>query len=300
MPDHIARGHLPGARSRVVAALTTDIARDAARRHGAVAGSSVALSRAATSALMLATLTKGEGEQVTLQVLGDGPLGSLAADATSAGDVRVYVKHPSVLVPGDRLGDGIGRDGVVSVARDLGLRERTSGQSPLVSGEIDEDVESYLVTSEQVPSALAADAVLGADGAPAVAGGLLVQCLPEGSGEGERLVVDLRRRLREGALSAALADSPADAAALVRAVIGGPAADLIVFDTRPVRFHCPCSRPRVADMLALLGESELDSMLREDGGARVTCAFCRERYDVSAIDLVEILEAVRRQARARS
>src|SRR5688500_3598761 len=98
MADHLMRALTTDGAVRIVATVTTDVAREAARRHGAVAGSAVALARGATSGLLLATLTKG-GERVTLQVLGDGPLGGVTADATDAGDVRAYVKNPQALAP---------------------------------------------------------------------------------------------------------------------------------------------------------------------------------------------------------
>src|SRR5688572_18429051 len=189
MADHLMRGLTTldgGGKVRVVAAVTTDVAREAARRHRAVAGAAVALARSATSGLLLATLTKG-GERVTLQILGDGPLGGVTADANDAGDVRAYVKNAEVLAPGGperraALRDAIGRNGVVNVVRDLGVREQYSGQSNIITGEIDEDVEHYLRVSEQVDSALGCEAVLGEGMVIRASAGVLAECMPGGSG----------------------------------------------------------------------------------------------------------------------
>src|SRR4029079_2018900 len=112
---------------------------------------------------------------VTLQVLGDGPLGGITVDAHGDGTARAYVKHPGAGrmdqgAPGTTgpvrptLAAAVGRTGVVSVIRDVGLREDFSGTTEIRSGEIDEDVERYLTESEQVESALACEASAGADG----------------------------------------------------------------------------------------------------------------------------------------
>jgi molecular chaperone Hsp33 len=303
-PGQIARCLLAGGAARLVAALTTAAAREAARRHQAAGTAALALARGATSGLLLSTLTKDE-ERVTLQVLGNGPLGGLTVDASSSGRVRAYLRNPAVRLPPlraaahalDRLSvaPGVGREGIVHVVRDLGLRETFSGETPLVSGEVDEDVEHYLTASEQIDSALSCDGLLDpGGGAIAIAGGMLVQALP-GSG-GAEVVEAARRRLRGGALTRALGDQPLTAEALARAALGEAAADLQVLDVRPVTFHCPCSRDRAAASLTLLGGAELGAMILDDGRAEVICNFCRERYEFSEADL----ETIRRDATGAS
>jgi molecular chaperone Hsp33 len=298
MTDTIVRCVLRDPPLRVVAVTSTGVVREAARRHRAAGGAQVALGRGATCGLLLATLTKG-GEQVTMQVLGSGPLGGLLVDATDAGHVRVSIKNPEVLVPGPRgqrlsVADGIGRRGVVSVARDLGMRFQNTGQSLIVSGEIDEDVEHYLTTSEQIDSALGCEVLLG-DGEVAVSAGVLVQCMP--GEQSAHIVADVRERLRAGGLAALLAPDAAPEAAidpvpLARALLGELGPRLEVLDTRPVRFHCPCTRERVQNSLMLLDVTELESMVSDGQGAEVTCNFCREVYQLTAEEL-EALLAVR-------
>lgn len=289
MTDHILRGLLGDGSARVVAVVTSETAREAARRHGAVAGAAVALARGATAGLLLATLTKG-GERVTLQLVGDGPLGGVTVDANDQGHVRAYLRRAGELVsagPGRRvrLADAIGRSGVVNVVRDLGFKERYSGQSSLVTGEIDEDVEHYLRTSEQIDSALGCDAALAEALEIGAAGGVLVQAMPGGQAA---IVREAQHRLRTGALFAALAGGPVDAEALARAALGDVPFD--VLDTRPVGFRCQCSRQRVTDMLRLLGPEDLEALIAEGRAAEITCNFCNERYEVP----LEELEAVKK------
>jgi molecular chaperone Hsp33 len=291
--DEIVRCLVDGRPVRIVAVTSTRVAREAARRHQAGAAAAIALARGLTAGLLLATLTKDD-ERVTLQVLGDGPLGGLTVDATASGAARAYVKHPGVALralSGQRasLGSAVGRSGLVSVIRDVGLGETFSGRTSIVSGEIDEDVERYLETSEQIASALACDASLAADGSIDFAAGILVQALP--GSEGAALVADARGLVGQGAFLRALGAAPHDGEAVIAAALGGRLGEVRVLDRRPVRFDCPCSRDRAGISLALLGETELAAMILDDGKAEVTCHFCRARYEFDET----ALEVIRRE-----
>jgi molecular chaperone Hsp33 len=296
--DEIVRCVVADLPVRVVAALTTGVAREAARRHGAGAAGAIALGRGLTAGLLLATLTKDE-ERVTLQVLGDGPLGGVTIDANAAGTARAYVKHPGagrVVDTGARasLAAAIGRSGVVSVVRDVGLRENFSGATAIHSGEIDEDVERYLTESEQIESALACDTTVGADGRVTASAGLLVQALPGSEGA---IDVDVARGVFAGGALARIigAGAPASGEALVDALFANRLGDIRVLDRRPLRFSCPCSRARAGASLATLGQAELSAMILEKGTAEVICNFCRARYQFDD----EELERIRRQTSGR-
>ena len=262
MADRLLRGLAGGGGPRVVAATSGVALAEAARRHSVPEGQRQPLGRGLTSALMLSTLTKGN-ERVTLQLLGqDG--GAVVAEANDSGHVRGYARAWR-------------RDpnGVVRVIRDLGLKENFVGEVPLVSAEIDEDVEHYLQSSEQVPSVLRCEVLPGGQ-----AGGILLQSLP---GEGAGAIDAMRNLLTRGHLAAALrtADGPE---ALVRALID----DVEILDVRPVTFRCPCTRERVLSALALLSPDDLSEMVAE-GRAEVTCNFCGERYAVTPVELSRLL-----------
>jgi molecular chaperone Hsp33 len=292
--DQIVRCLLPDPPVRVVAAITTETTREAARRHGARHGVAVAMGRAATAATLLATLTK-DAERLSLQILGDGPLGAVTVDVDSSGGVRTFVKRPTLAIPaghpGDRLrlGDWVGRQGLLGVVRDLGLREPVRGQTSLRDGEIDSDVERYLIESEQIDSALACDAILGLDGNVAICAGVLVQTLPQANAAD--LLADARARFRAGLLTALLEIDDVSPVDLARASMGERGQTLKVLDRRGVQFACPCSRDRAAATLTLLGADEVQSLCEEDGGATVTCEFCKEIYRFSETDLAALLQA---------
>jgi molecular chaperone Hsp33 len=293
--DEIVRCMLVDVPVRVVAALTTGVAREATQRHQAAPAGAIALGRGLTAGLLLATLTKDD-EQVTLQVLGDGPLGGITVDASGAGTARAYVKHPGACpiaagVTRASLAAVVGNAGVVNVIRDVGLRENFKGATAIRSGEIDDDVERYLTESEQIESALACDTIVGGDGRVIGSAGVLVQALP--GREGAIAVAEARRLFADGMLSRLLDEQPPGSAAdLVAAVFADRLGEIRVLDRRPVRFFCPCSRERAEASLAMLGATDISAMILDDGKAEVTCNFCRARYEFDDGDL----ERIRRRA----
>ena len=297
--DEIVRCLITDLPVRIVAALTTGVAQEAARRHAAGTAGAIAMGRGLTAGLLLASLTKDD-EQVTLQVLGRGPLGGVIVDANGAGTARAYVKHPGAgqIAEGTSRGslaDAIGRSGLVSVIRDVGLRENFSGATSITSGEIDEDVERYLNESEQIESALACDTTVGADGRVTGLAGVLVQALP--GSEGAIDVAVARGLLAQGALARIVgAGVPASGEDLVAAVFAGRLGKVQVLDRRPVRFFCACSRDRAGASLAILGGADLSAMILDDGKAEVICNFCGARYDFDDKEL----EQIRRQTTGTS
>lgn len=298
--DQIIRSLIDGGRARVVVVTATATAREMAERHGIGGLAAIALGRSAIAGLLLATLTKDE-EQVTFQVLGDGPLAGVTVDARSSGRVRGFVKRPHAVVwdkdlAGSlpiRIGDAVGRNGVVGVVRDLGMAHNYSGQVALSSGEIDQEVESYLTTSEQIDSVVRCDVLVDSDGRITAAAGLLVQTLPQA--HGAALVEFVRDTLRGPAFTKVLLDTLAtgriDAESIARSALGDCAHDMQVLDCRQVEFFCPCSRQRAESTVQMLRQEDLQEMLLEDDHAEVTCNFCGAKYRFSETEL----EIIRRK-----
>ena len=295
--DRIMRSLIEGGRARVVVATATHAVREMVLRHQTLGVPAVALGRGALAELLLATLTKDE-EQVTLQVLGNGSLGGVTVDARSSGRVRGFVKRPTAVTwdpelastPRLAIGDAVGKQGVVNVTRDLGLAQNYSGQVVLSTGEIDEDVEHYLTTSEQIDSVLRCETLVDRDGKVTAAAGLLVQTLPQA--RGAAVVEFLRDTLRGPALSSvlisALAKDAFDPESIARAALGQCADDMQVLDLREVRFFCPCTRERAESTLGMLRPEDLKEMILETNEAEVTCNFCGQQYRFSEIEIERI------------
>ena len=302
--DQIIRCLLENGRARLVAVISTQTMREITRRHHARGVAAVALGRAVTSGLLLATLTKDE-EQVTLQILGKGALGGITVDARSSGRVRGYLKHvdgvPWVAASQPArisLAEAVGKPGVVNVVRDLGLAQNYAGQTALQTGEIDSDVEHYLSNSEQIDSVLRCDTLVDGEGEVVASAGLLVQTLPQAGGEA--LVEFVRQTLDEQRLTQVLLEAPdMDAETLARRLLAPMSETLQILESRPVFFACSCSRARAVATLEMLHEEDLRAMILEDNQARVGCNFCGENYTFSESEL-ELIRRKRQPAKPAS
>lgn len=293
MPDHLIRAMLPDLNVRLVAAMTTDLSRDAAQRHKATPAAACALSRGLTSALLLATLAKTE-ERVTLQIQANGPLRGLTVDAYGDGLVRGYPLDATAapeatpkMARRQRMADLIGRDGVLNIVRDIGLRDRYQGQVALIVSEVDEDVEAYLRDSEQIPSALGCEVVMDAEGGIVAAGGLLAQIMPDSPPSTKDHLRELQHALRSGELYDLMKTGPENAQALLR-LAAGPYCDRIdLLDERALRFQCRCDLLRIEAMVMGMELVDLDAMI-EEGEAKITCNYCSALYTLSKETLLRL------------
>lgn len=287
MADQVLRAVGAAGQVRAIVAVTTDLVEEARRRHQTYPVASAALGRLLTAALLMGQNQKGE-EKVTLRIIGDGPLGGIIADANAGGEVRGYIQNPQVDLPSKNgkldVGGGVGQTGQLWVTRDLGLKEPYSGSTPLVSGEIAEDVTNYLYVSEQTPAAVALGVLVGPDNNVLAAGGYLAQLLP-GAAED----TSLRLEQNIAALSPvsnliAAGNSPEE---ITASLLQGLEPKILA--RGPALFNCSCSKEKLSGILVSLGADEIKGMIAEQGGAEVICHFCNEVYRFTGVDLAELL-----------
>ncbi len=229
---------------------------------------------------------------MTLQIKSDGPIGTIVCVSDSVGNVRGYVYEPNVPLvekyPGKLdVGATVGTDGMLTVIRDLQMKEPYVGSIPLVSGEIGDDVTAYFAQSEQIPTACALGVLVDRDGSVKVAGGYLIQLLP-GAPDETIDVVEAGIK-RAGAVTAML-----DAGLTPEDILGQVCGDLgVVFmETTPVEYKCYCTRQRVEAALISLGKKELTEITQEGKDFPVECQFCDEKYLFTPEDIRGLIKGM--------
>ena len=289
MQDHIVRAITKDGFLKATAICSTAIAERARQIHHTTPTATAALGRVLTAASMMGNMQKVENGTLTLQIKGGGPLGTLLAVSDAEGNVRGYVQNPGITLLEKYagkldVGAAVGTDGMLTVIRDLQMKEPYVGSVALVSGEIGDDVTAYFAQSEQTPTACALGVLVGRDQTVSVAGGYLIQLMP-GAGE------DTIARVEGGVMAAgnvsAMLERDPDPEHMLRTVLSD--FEVKILESDPVEYRCACSRERVERALISLGKGELESMLREQGGCELTCQFCDSVYRFTAQDLEHIL-----------
>ena len=287
LPDEMLHMTLMDGQAKVLLCRTTAMARKAAEIHRPSSTALAAMSRTMTATAMLGVMMKDENASVTVTVAGDGPIGKITAVA-HGGKVKISAHHPEIELPlkADghlNVGGLVGCHGRLTVIKDLGLKEPYIGQSQLVSGELGEDFARYFTVSEQQPSLVALGCLVH-EGYCLSAGGVLVQAMP---GCSEELLEQLEFR---SVFFSAISREVADVALEDLATAWFDGLDMKLLSREPVSYQCDCSREKMEKALIALGRSELKQLIEEDGGAELTCHFCRTAHRFTRQDLTELLE----------
>ena len=285
MADRIVRAISTDGMVQAAAICSRDLTERARQIHKTLPVATAALGRTLAAASMMGNALKSDGASLTLQFKGGGPLGTVLAVSDNDGCVRGYVTNPHTdlpLRPDGKLdvGGAVGHDGTLTVIKDLHMKEPYVGTIDLLGGEIAEDVASYFVESEQIPTACALGVLVDRDQSVKSAGGYLIQLMP---GAGEDTIAKVEGGVMAAGPVSAILEQNDDPEALLRTVMSD--FDLKILETCPVSYKCYCSRQRVERALISLGKPELEQMLAEQGGCQLTCQFCDAVYDFSADDL---------------
>ena len=288
MTDYIVRATAAQGQIRAFAATTRGLTEFARNAHNTSPVATAALGRLLTGGAMMGAMMKGEKDLLTIKIEGDGPIGGLTVTADSRGNIKGYVFHPEVMLPPSGQGKldvgGALGIGVLTVIKDIGLKEPYVGQTILVSGEIAEDLTYYFATSEQTPSSVALGVLMNRENTVRQAGGFIIQLLP---GASEEIISGLERNLGEMEPVTALLDKGLTPEMLLEEVIG--AYGLEIQDRMPVQFSCSCTRERIEKALVSVGKQELQSMIDEGKTIEVNCHFCNKHYPVTVEELEGLL-----------
>ena len=290
MSDHILRAITSDGLVQAAAISSRDLTERARQIHQTSPVATAALGRLLAAGSMMGNDLKGEGASVTLRIKGDGPLGTLLVVSDNQGNVRGSVQNPQAGLPirADGkldVGGAVGHSGTLTVIKDLNMKEPYVGSVELLGGEIAEDLASYFVESEQIPTACALGVLVDRDHSVKAAGGYLIQLMP---GAGEDTIAKVDGGIMAAGPVSAILDRDPDPEHLLRTVMSD--FELKILETCPVSYKCYCSRQRVERALLSLGADELEGILREQGSCHMTCQFCDAVYEFTAEDIQRLLK----------
>lgn len=292
MSDYIIRGMAANNEVRFFAAYSKNLVEEARQRHNTSPVATAALGRLLTAGAMMGSMCKNETDLVTLQIRCNGPIGGLVVTSDAKANVKGYVFNPDVILPPNAKGKldvGGALDlGVLTVIKDLGLKEPYSGQTHLVSGEIAEDLTYYFATSEQIPTSVALGVLMNKNNTVRQAGGFIIQMMPFAK---EETIAAIEERLKDFSSVTRHLDageSPEDMMAILFEGMG-----MTIEQTIPTQFYCNCSKERVSSAVVSIGKHDIQEMIDDGKPIEVNCHFCNSHYEFSVEELKELLHYAR-------
>ncbi len=273
--------------ARIILTDTTEIVQKAADIHSTSKTVTAALGRSLTAASLMGSLLKDKDNTLTLQINGGGPIGRIVCVSDYKGNVRGYADNPAVeLLPNSRgkldVGGAVGKDGSLTVIRDIGMGEPYVGTCPLVSGEIAEDITQYFATSEQIPTVCALGVRVNQERVVTAAGGFLVQLLP---GAEESVISAIENNMTAISSVSSMIQNGMSAEAIIGAVFDG--IDHEMFDEFDTDYVCTCSRDRYLSAIAGLSANDVKDLTQENKPIEAVCHFCNKKYTFSSAEVLE-------------
>lgn len=275
---------------KISAVSTRDLTERARNIHKTLPVVTAALGRTLAAASIMGNSLKVEDGSVTVRINGGGPIGSIIVVSDSQGNVRGYPQNPTVdlpLKPNGKLdvGGAVGRDGTLTVIKDLNMKEPYVGSVQLVTGEIAEDFTYFYVESEQIPAACALGVLVDRDQSVKTAGGYVIQLLP---GAPDSLLDRLEQNIaKAGAVTGILQNT--DAEGMIKLVLEG--FEPKILEHTPISYKCYCSEERVSGAIAGIGKDELDEIIKDGKPIEVACQFCEKVYTFPVDKIIEMKNA---------
>lgn len=286
--DYIIRATAAGETVRAFAIKSTEMAAVARETHRTLPVVTAALGRLLSAGAMMGSMMKGENDKLTLQMKGDGPIGSLTVTADSHGNIKGFPANPAVDIPRKYagkldVGGAVGK-GVLTVIMDLGLKEPYNGQVEIQTGEIGDDLAYYFTVSEQTPSAVGLGVMVDTDSSVKHSGGFIIQIMPNAS---EETISALEEKLNGAPSVTSMMEEGLKPEDILEYYLGG--LGLQINETMPVRFHCDCSKEKVGRALATISTKDLEDIINDGEEIEVKCYFCNSAYTFGIDELREIM-----------
>lgn len=290
MKDYIVRATAANGQVRAFAATTRGVVETARKDHNTSPIATVALGRLLTGAAMMGIMMKNDSDILTVQIKGNGPIGAMTVTAEPNGHVKGFVANPEVMLPlknGHMDIAGAVGIGVLSVIKDIGLREPYVGDTILITSEIADDLTYYYATSEQVPSSVGLGVLMTKENTVEQAGGFIIQLMPDAT---EEVIDKLEKRIKEVKSVTEMLENGMTPEKILEHILGDM--ELEILDTVQTQFHCNCSKERVSKAVMSIGAKDLKEMVDDNKPIEVNCHFCNSHYTFSPEELEQMLEAV--------
>lgn len=290
--DRLIRATAKDGMVRIIAAQTTSLVNEATKTHGCTPTAAAALGRMLTAGVLMGSTLKSEKEVLTLQINGGGDAKGVTVTAYSDCRVKGFIGNPNVNLPLNiangklNVGEAIGKDGMLSVIKDEGMRDPYVGQVPIYSGEIAEDIAYYYTVSEQVPSAVALGVLVDTDLSIKAAGGYIIQMMP---GADEMLGDLITYRLEETPSVTTLLSEGKSMKEIIEYIFDGMDLKIYDEDIEP-KFSCDCSREKVEKALIAIGKNDLQEIYDEGKSEELKCHFCNTSYVFTHEEIGQILK----------
>lgn len=290
--DHIIRAITSDGYVKAMAILSTDMVERARQIHDTTPTATAALGRVLTATSMMGNLQKVPDGAMTMQIKGGGPLGTILATSDSVGNVRGYVTNPHISLLEKYagkldVGAAVGTDGMLTVIRDLQMKEPYIGSIQLVTGEIADDVTAYFAQSEQTPTACALGVLIDTDCTVKVAGGYLIQLLP---GAPDDIIMKIETGIACAGAVTPMLESAMTPEEILRRVLCE--FELEFFEQTPVEYRCYCSRERVEKSLIAIGKKDMQEIISEGKDITIECQFCDNLYKFTPKDVENLLNTL--------
>lgn len=288
MKDAILRGTAANHQVRFFSAYTKQVVETAHEIHNTSPVVTAALGRLLTAGSIMGSMCKNDTDVLTLQIQCSGPIGGLTVTSNAKAQVKGYANHPRIILPPNahgKLDVGGALDlGVLSVIKDIGLKEPYVGQCNLVTGEIAEDLTYYFATSEQIPTSVALGVLIDTNTTVRHAGGFIIQLMPFAE---EDLITDLENRLKDFSSITTLMERGMTPEDMMNRLFEGY--DVQINDTILPEYHCNCSKERVYKAIVSIGKKEIEKMIEENKPIEAGCHFCNKKYEFSIEELKEMI-----------
>lgn len=288
MEDYLVRAIAANGQVRAFAAYTKNTVETARQAHNTSPVVTAGLGRLLTAGAMMGSMMKGDRDVLTIKAEGSGPVGHYLVTADSKGNVKGYAANPNVILPANAAGKlDVGGSlgvGLLTVIKDLGLKEPYTGTCELVSGEIAEDLTYYFASSEQTPSSVGLGVLMTKDNTVNVAGGFIIQLMPDATEETISIVEEKISTIKS---VTSMLENGLDPEGIINLILGG--LDPEILDKMAVRFYCNCSKERVSKALIAIGRKELDNIIEENEPIEVKCHFCNKAYNFTVDELKKLV-----------